>query len=123
MARGAAGTAPRPSRRPRRPSEGIDTRSCLLSSVPLLLSSERQAAFGLEQAGRPSARPPGPRRATRLEEDQCDGPDPAACSAGAPGELTETPDLGAPGLGRPHLARPPPACAPRLSPSPPSGDQ
>lgn len=75
-------------------------------------SSKGQARSGLEQAGRPSARPPGPRRASpRGDEPKSRWPDPAACSAGAPGGADRDARSRAPeGRSRPPA---PPSARPR----------
>ena len=100
-------------------TEGLERASVLGPAFCLQspsFSSAGQALSGLEQAGRPSARPPGPRRASAREgEPKSRRPDPAACSAGASGGPTRKPELG-------HLragADPPPR--PALCPPAPPG--
>lgn len=80
------GRVPLPPRQasPRRPSESIRPRSCLLSSVPLLLLKGRPAAGWSRPGGLAHAHlgPAGP----RLEErsPSLDGLTRPACSAGGP---------------------------------------
>ncbi|CAI9164822.1 unnamed protein product [Rangifer tarandus platyrhynchus] len=95
--------------RPRRPPQA--SRKHPSSVLPFVFSppsfSAEQARSRLEQAGRPRARPPRPRWASaRGEEPESRRPDPAACSAEAPGGPTGTPDLGHPRARTDPLPRP-----------------